>query len=57
MMLKDEENVTDKTNTCFIILFRVSAIKCVCGGNQDSENSFGRKRVTFILNNYVISIL
>lgn len=23
---------------------RVSAIKCVCGGHQDSENSFGKKR-------------
>ena len=54
-ILGDEANVTDKTNTYFI-LFRVLAIKCVSGEPQDSENGFGRKRVNSILNdnNYCV---
>ena len=24
---------------------RISAVKCICGGNQSAENGFGKKRV------------
>lgn len=24
---------------------RISAVKCICGGNQTAENGFGKKRV------------